>query len=57
MGNGLNETRQVYESLWNEAASAFERNDPELDPICRTKAGICAAAFRWHFGLRRRSKL
>lgn len=31
MGNGLNETRQVYESLWNEAASAFERNDPELD--------------------------
>ncbi len=31
MGNGLNETRQVYESLWNEAVSAFERNDLELD--------------------------
>lgn len=31
MGSALNEARQVYEQLWNEAVPAFGRNDFELD--------------------------
>jgi hypothetical protein len=31
MGSELNEPRQTYEQLWDEAVSAFERNDLELD--------------------------
>jgi 2'-5' RNA ligase len=31
MGSELNEPRQTYNRLWDEAVSAFERNDLELD--------------------------
>lgn len=31
MGDTLNEARQTYARLWNEAAPAFERNDLEFD--------------------------
>ena len=31
MESELNEPRRIYERLWNEAVSAFERGDPELD--------------------------
>ena len=31
MGSELNEPRQTYEMLWNEAVSAFEQNDLEFD--------------------------
>ena len=31
MGGELNGPRQIYERLWQEAVSAFERNDWELD--------------------------
>jgi 2'-5' RNA ligase len=31
MGSELNEARQVYERVWNEAVSVLKRNDVELD--------------------------
>jgi 2'-5' RNA ligase len=31
MGSALNETLRIYERLWGEAMSAFERNDLEFD--------------------------
>ena len=38
MGGKLNEARQTYERLWNEAVSAFERNDLEFDRHLPNKA-------------------
>lgn len=32
MGSGLNETQQIYEQLWQKAASAFESGRPGIDP-------------------------
>jgi 2'-5' RNA ligase len=37
MGSELNQVRQVYERLWNEAVPALERNDVELDRHLRDK--------------------
>jgi 2'-5' RNA ligase len=37
MGSELNEPRQVYERLWNEAVTAFGRNDFEFDHHLRNK--------------------
>ena len=39
MGNELNEIRQVYEGLWDEAIPALERNAFQLDAYLPAKAG------------------
>lgn len=38
MGNGLNETQQIYERLWQAAALAFEAGRPGIDPHLPDKA-------------------
>jgi 2'-5' RNA ligase len=39
MGDGLNETRQIYERLWLEAALAFEAGRPRIDSQLPHKTG------------------
>jgi 2'-5' RNA ligase len=38
MGGGLNETQQIYEQLWQKAASAFAAGRPGIDPHLPDKA-------------------
>lgn len=38
MAGDLNEVRNIYEKLWREAAAAFDRGAPRLDPFLNSRA-------------------